>query len=118
MVSREVEIECLPADIPDEVRVDISGLMMGKQVRAVDLPLDTTKVRRAGSSAGGTSSLAASEACACPSRARPSDEPLGQSEDCCCSAASSAFTSSAIACFTSGVSVTEPEWAACPAPSL
>jgi large subunit ribosomal protein L25 len=45
VVSREVEIECLPADIPDEVRIDVSGLMMGKQLRAVDLPLDKEKVR-------------------------------------------------------------------------
>ncbi len=30
MVTREVEIECLPTEIPDEFRVDISGLMIGK----------------------------------------------------------------------------------------
>jgi large subunit ribosomal protein L25 len=45
MVNREVEIECLPADIPDEIRVDITELMMGKQVRAIDLPLDKEKVK-------------------------------------------------------------------------
>ena len=45
MVNREVEIECLPADIPDEVKIDITGLMMGKQIRANDLPLDQDKVR-------------------------------------------------------------------------
>src|ERR1700716_3322458 len=34
IVTREVEIECLPADIPTEFRADVSGLMMGDQVRA------------------------------------------------------------------------------------
>src|SRR5271170_3960646 len=36
MVAREVEIECLPGDIPEEFKVDISGLTIGKQVRAAD----------------------------------------------------------------------------------
>ena len=40
MVTREVEIECLPGEIPNEFRVDISDLMIGKQLRAGDLPLD------------------------------------------------------------------------------
>jgi len=43
MVTREVEIECLPADIPEEVRVDVSELMIGKHLRAGELPLDTTR---------------------------------------------------------------------------
>ena len=33
MVTREVEIECLPSEIPTEFRMDISGLMMGMQLR-------------------------------------------------------------------------------------
>src|ERR1700687_1255834 len=37
MVTREVEIECLPADIPTEFRMDISPLMMGMQLRASDI---------------------------------------------------------------------------------
>jgi large subunit ribosomal protein L25 len=45
VVAREVEVECLPSEIPSEVRVDISGLMIGKQLRAADLPLDPQKVR-------------------------------------------------------------------------
>ena len=45
MVTREVEIECLPSDIPGEIRVDISELMIGKQLRAGDLPLDAAKVK-------------------------------------------------------------------------
>jgi large subunit ribosomal protein L25 len=45
MVSREVEIECLPSDIPGEIRVDISELMIGKQLRAGDLPIDAAKIK-------------------------------------------------------------------------
>jgi large subunit ribosomal protein L25 len=45
VVTREVEIECLPADIPTEFRMDVSELMLGKQLRASDLPIDTTKMK-------------------------------------------------------------------------
>jgi large subunit ribosomal protein L25 len=45
VVTREVEIECLPADIPTEFRVDVSELMLGKQLRANELPLDTSKMK-------------------------------------------------------------------------
>ena len=45
VVSREVEIECLPIDIPDEFRMDASGLMIGKQLRFSDLPLDPAKMK-------------------------------------------------------------------------
>jgi large subunit ribosomal protein L25 len=45
IVTREVEIECLPADIPEEFRVDVTELMIGKQLRAGDLPIDPAKVR-------------------------------------------------------------------------
>ncbi|HET7149873.1 MAG TPA: 50S ribosomal protein L25 [Candidatus Acidoferrum sp.] len=45
VVTREVEIECLPTDIPTEFRMDISELMLGKQLRAADLPIDTTKMK-------------------------------------------------------------------------
>jgi large subunit ribosomal protein L25 len=44
-VTREVEIECLPGDIPEEFKVDISGLMIGNQLRAGDLPIDGVKVK-------------------------------------------------------------------------
>jgi large subunit ribosomal protein L25 len=44
-VTREVELECLPGDIPDEIRVDISDLSIGKHLRAGDLPLDPQKIR-------------------------------------------------------------------------
>src|SRR4029077_10228646 len=45
VVTREVEIECLPADIPTEFKVDVSGLMLNKQLRASDLVLDTAKLK-------------------------------------------------------------------------
>ncbi len=44
MVTREVEIECLPNEIPTEFRADITGLMMGMQLRASDIPMDREKV--------------------------------------------------------------------------
>ena len=45
MVTREVEIECLPTDIPEEFKVDVSEMLIGKQLRASDLPLDPEKVK-------------------------------------------------------------------------
>ena len=45
MVTREVEIECLPSEIPDEFRVDVTELMIGKHLRASDLPFDPQKIR-------------------------------------------------------------------------
>jgi len=45
IVAREVEIECLPGDIPEEFKVDVSELLIGKQVRAADLPMDPAKIK-------------------------------------------------------------------------
>jgi large subunit ribosomal protein L25 len=45
VVTREVEIECLPADIPTEFRVDVSALMLNSQLRAKDLAIDTGKMK-------------------------------------------------------------------------
>jgi large subunit ribosomal protein L25 len=45
MVTREVEIECLPSEIPSEFRVDVSGLMLNQQLRAGDLRLDKDKIQ-------------------------------------------------------------------------
>jgi large subunit ribosomal protein L25 len=45
VVSREVEIECLPADIPTEFRVDVSGLALNAALRAGELPLDKDKMK-------------------------------------------------------------------------
>src|SRR5215831_6719446 len=43
-VTREVEIECLPTEIPAEFRVDVSELLIGKHLRAADLPIDPAKM--------------------------------------------------------------------------
>jgi len=45
MVTREVEIECLPSDIPTEFRLDISGLMIGMQLRPTDIKVDPEKLK-------------------------------------------------------------------------
>jgi large subunit ribosomal protein L25 len=45
MVTREVEIECLPADIPTEFKMDISPLMIGMQLRAGEIQLDAQKMK-------------------------------------------------------------------------
>jgi large subunit ribosomal protein L25 len=44
-VTREVEVECLPGDIPEEYRVDVSEFLIGKQLRAGELPIDPAKVK-------------------------------------------------------------------------
>ena len=44
-VTRELELECLPADIPEKILVDISHLELGKHFRVSDLTLgDKVKV--------------------------------------------------------------------------
>src|SRR6202051_1524783 len=45
MVTREVEIECLPSDIPTEFRMDISDLMIGMQLRPTDIKVDPEKIK-------------------------------------------------------------------------
>jgi large subunit ribosomal protein L25 len=45
VVTREVEVECLPADIPTEFKVDVSGLALNQSLRAGELPLDTAKLK-------------------------------------------------------------------------
>jgi large subunit ribosomal protein L25 len=39
IVTREIEIECLPDDIPEHFTVDVSELMMGQSIRARDVPV-------------------------------------------------------------------------------
>src|SRR5271154_6962393 len=45
MVTREVEVEVLPADIPTEFKADISGLALNQALRAGDLQFDTSKIK-------------------------------------------------------------------------
>jgi large subunit ribosomal protein L25 len=44
LVTREVEIECLPDEIPEEYTVDVTELMIGQNVRAGDIPLSGSTV--------------------------------------------------------------------------
>ncbi|MFQ5928565.1 MAG: 50S ribosomal protein L25 [Acidobacteriota bacterium] len=44
IVLREIEMECLPQDVPDHVRVDVSELDVGDSVRVGDLQIDTPKI--------------------------------------------------------------------------
>jgi large subunit ribosomal protein L25 len=39
-VHREVEVECLPADIPDKIEIDVSELLLNEAIRVRDLPPD------------------------------------------------------------------------------
>jgi len=45
VVAREVEVECLPADIPTEFKVDVSGMMLNQSLRAGELPIDKAKIK-------------------------------------------------------------------------
>jgi large subunit ribosomal protein L25 len=38
VVLREVHIECLPADIPSHIGVDVTNLGVGEAIRVADLP--------------------------------------------------------------------------------
>lgn len=38
-VTRELDIECLPTDIPEKIVVDVSGLELGKHLRVSDLQI-------------------------------------------------------------------------------
>ena len=39
VITREVEIECLPDEIPESFTVDVTELMIGQNLRASDIPL-------------------------------------------------------------------------------
>jgi len=39
IVTREIEIECLPDEIPEQFTVDVTELMIGQNIRAGDIPL-------------------------------------------------------------------------------
>jgi large subunit ribosomal protein L25 len=45
VVNRDVEVECLPADIPTEFKVDVSALMLNQQLRAKEIGIDTAKMK-------------------------------------------------------------------------
>ena len=39
IINREIEIECLPEEIPEEFSVDVAELSIGQSLRASDIPL-------------------------------------------------------------------------------
>src|SRR5580698_5892570 len=39
VITREIEIECLPDEIPESYTVDVTELMIGQNLRASDIPL-------------------------------------------------------------------------------
>jgi large subunit ribosomal protein L25 len=39
-VLREIEVECLPADIPEKISIDVSELEIGANLRVSDLKVD------------------------------------------------------------------------------
>jgi large subunit ribosomal protein L25 len=39
LVTREIEVECLPDDIPDQFTVNVTELMVGQSIRTADIPL-------------------------------------------------------------------------------
>ena len=43
--TREIEVECLPGDIPQHLTVDVSALQIGDHVTVADLVYDRDKVR-------------------------------------------------------------------------
>jgi large subunit ribosomal protein L25 len=42
IVHREIEIECLPADIPESIELDVTELMLGQAIRLRDVPASPT----------------------------------------------------------------------------
>lgn len=43
-ILREVEIECLPTDIPEQLDVDVSALNIGESLTAADIKLEAGKM--------------------------------------------------------------------------
>lgn len=42
---REIEVECLPTDIPESLKVDVSGLELGDHITVANLIYDSEKVK-------------------------------------------------------------------------
>ncbi len=40
VVHREIQVECLPTDIPEHIDVDVSELLIGQSIRVRDLPVN------------------------------------------------------------------------------
>jgi len=44
-VLREIELECLPTDLPDHIRVDVNHLGVGDSLRVGDVEFDESKIQ-------------------------------------------------------------------------
>ena len=44
LILREIEVECLPADIPERIKVDVTGLDVGDIVQVKDLVIEKAKI--------------------------------------------------------------------------
>ena len=44
-VMRNIEVECLPQDVPSEIVVQVDELEIGDSLRVSDLTIDTTKIK-------------------------------------------------------------------------
>jgi large subunit ribosomal protein L25 len=45
LTMREIEVECLPADIPEHLQVDVSGLHIGDHATVADLIYDRERIK-------------------------------------------------------------------------
>ena len=45
VVLREISVECLPGDVPDQVQVDVTDLDIGSAIRVSELAIDKNKVK-------------------------------------------------------------------------
>jgi large subunit ribosomal protein L25 len=43
-ITRELEVECLPTDIPDKITVDVSGLELNRHLRVSEVTLPSEKI--------------------------------------------------------------------------
>ncbi len=78
IITREIEIECLPDDIPEEFVVNVSELMIGQAIRASEVPLGSNvKLKSPGDAViSHVVSLKAEEVAAAPeAAATPAAEP-------------------------------------------
>lgn len=82
IVTREIEIECLPDDIPEQFTVDVSNLSIGESVRAGEIPLSGSMKLRSLPDAviSHVVSMRAEETTAAAPAGEPAATPAGEPE--------------------------------------
>ncbi len=45
VVLREISVECLPTDVPDRIKVDVTDVDVGGSIRVSELEIETSKVK-------------------------------------------------------------------------